>query len=262
MRELTGHDPGTFCWPELATSNQAAAKAFYSALFGWTVEEHPMGSAGVYTIFKDGNRDVAAASGMQEEQRAQGVAPHWLSYISVANAGDTASKAKSLGGNELMAPFDVMELGRMAILQDPTGATFAVWQAKNHVGIRAAGEPGTLVWTELLTSNAETARDFYSKLFDWEVRLRPTKWSPLPYTVFMRGDEQAGGMIQITPEMGNTPSQWLPYFGTSDTEATTAKAQQVGGNVIVPPSDVPDVARFAILEDPQGATFGILRFAR
>jgi uncharacterized protein len=260
MTDIIEHDPGTFCWPELATSDQPAAKAFYTALFGWTVEEHAMGSAGAM-IFKRNNRDVAAGCEMREQQRAQAIPPHWLSYISVANADDAAAKAKSLGGSELMEPFDVMERGRMAILQDPTGATFAVWQAKDHVGIRAANEAGTLVWTELLSSNAETARDFYSKLFGWDVRLRSTKWSPLPYTVFMRGDTQAGGMIQITPEMGNTPPQWLPYFGTSDTDATTAKAQQLGGDTIVPPSDVPDVARFAILQDPHGATFGILRFA-
>jgi predicted enzyme related to lactoylglutathione lyase len=262
MREITQRGPGTFCWPELATSDQAAAKAFYAALFGWTVEEHPVGGAGVYMIFKHNNRDVAAASGMQEQQRAQGVPPHWLSYISVASADDAASKAKRLGGKEMMEPFDVMELGRMAILQDPTGATFALWQAKGHVGIRAADEPGTLVWTELLTSNAEMARDFYSKLFGWGVRERPTKWSSQPYTTFMRGDQQAGGMIQITPEMGSTPSQWLPYFGTPDSDATSARALQLGGNTIVPPSDVPEIARFAIFQDPPGAMFGILSSLR
>src|SRR5262249_50583126 len=160
-------------------------------------------------IFKYNNHDVAGC-GMHEQRRAQGKPPHWLSYISVANADHAASKAKSLGGNALMGPFDVTKKGRMAILQDPTGATFVVWQAKDHAGIHAADEPGTLVWTELLTSNAEAARDFYSKLFGWDVRLRPTRWSPLPYTVFMRGGTQAGGMLQITPEMGNTPSQWLP----------------------------------------------------
>src|SRR5215831_9907120 len=101
MREIIEHGPGTFCWPELATSDQAAAKAFYTALFGWTVEEHAMGLAGVYMIFKHDNRDVAAASGIQEQQRAQGILPHWLPYISVANADDAASKAKSLGGSEL-----------------------------------------------------------------------------------------------------------------------------------------------------------------
>jgi len=156
----------------------------------------------------------------------------------------------------------VMELGRMALLQDPAGATFAIWEAKDHIGIRAADEAGTLVFTELLTSNAEAARDFYFNLFGWQIRLRPTKWSPLPYTVFSRGDRQAGGMIQITPEMGDVPSQWLPYFGTSDTDAMTTKAQQLGGGAIVPPSDVPDIARFAILHDPAGAMFGILNFPR
>src|SRR5215831_13215686 len=161
MSEITAHDPGTFCWPELATSDHAAAKAFYTALFGWTVEEHPMGVPGVYMIFKHNNRDVAAGSGIREQQHPQVIPPHWLSYISVANADDGVAKAKSLGGNEMMGPVDVMELGRMAILQDPTGAAFAIWQAKDHAGIRAADEPGTLVWTELLTSDAEMACDFY-----------------------------------------------------------------------------------------------------
>ena len=230
-------------------------KSFYSAVFGWTVEEHSTEPGDLYMTFKHNNRDVAAAAGMKEDQRSRGLPPYWLSYIYVANADDSASTAKRLGAKALTAPFDVMELGRMAILEDPTGAVFAVWQAKHHAVISTAGEAGTLVWTELITPNAEVAGEFYSQMFGWHKQQRPSPWSPIPYTNFMRGGKQAGGMIQMKPEMSR--AQWLPYFGASDVDATAAKVEQLQGSTIVPPSDVAG-ARFAIFTDPQGAMFGIV----
>src|ERR1700682_1565383 len=118
------------------------------------------GPNGVYTMFKLDDKELGAAATLPAEQKAHGVPPHWLSYISTANVDETLEKAKSLGGSVVAGPFDVMDAGRMGVVQDPMGAAFGVWQANKHIGARVIDQPGTLVWTELLTSNADAARDF------------------------------------------------------------------------------------------------------
>src|SRR5689334_6534530 len=165
MAIVDKHPPGSFCWIELATTDQSAAKAFYTSLFGWSISEFPMGPGEVYTIFKLDGRDAAAACTLRPEQRAQGVPPNWLLYISVESADDAAARAVSLGGKVLAPPFDVMDVGRMAVIQDPTGAVFAIWQPKTHTGTGIAGVPGTLCWADLSTPDAARAQQFYAGLF-------------------------------------------------------------------------------------------------
>ena len=144
MSHIDSHPPGSFCWLELATSDQAAAKSFYSSLFGWTPADSPLGPDAVYTIFKLEGRDAAAAYTMFPEQRSHGVPPNWMLYVSVANADDAVKRAKADGGTVLKDAFDVGESGRMAVLQDPTGAVFSVWQANKSQGIGIAHVDGTL----------------------------------------------------------------------------------------------------------------------
>jgi uncharacterized protein len=258
MKETIQHAPGTFCWPELATSDAVGAKTFYTALFGWGVHDTPAGPDGVYTMFTLDGKELGAAHELMPQQKANGVPPHWLPYIAVANADESVAKAQTLGATVLMGAFDVMDVGRMAILQDPAGAVFTVWQAKNHIGARVVDQAGTLVWTELMSSKADAVRDFYTKLLGWGVQLHDM--GPMKYTVFMRGETPAGGMMQITPDMGNVPSHWLSYFGVTDPDATAAKATQLGGTLLIPPADIPNVGRFSVIKDPQGAAFGIIRF--
>src|SRR5271166_6536704 len=126
MSQIDSHPPGSFCWLELATTDQTAAKSFYSSLFGWTPSDSPLGPDAVYTIFKIEGRDATAAYTMFPEQRAMGIPPNWMLYVSVANADDAAKRAKAAGGTVLKDAFDVVESGRMAVLQDPTGAVFSV----------------------------------------------------------------------------------------------------------------------------------------
>ena len=153
MATLTPHAPGTFSWPELGTTDQEGAKKFYTALFGWTANDTPMGPGETYTIFQKNGKDVGALYTLRAEQKQNGVPPNWGAYISVANADETAAKAKQLGGTLLMEPFDVMEHGRMAVITDPQGATFCLWQAKKHCGIQVFGEPNSLGW-EVRSSRA------------------------------------------------------------------------------------------------------------
>src|SRR5258708_5606725 len=130
MAEFSSHEPGTFSWVELATTDQKAGVAFYRALFGWDVNDMPLGPGDVYSMFQMRGKEVAAAYTMQADERQMGVPPHWNLYITVASADDTTKKAEGLGAKVLAAPFDVMDVGRMAVLQDPSGAVFCIWEPK------------------------------------------------------------------------------------------------------------------------------------
>src|SRR5215469_889312 len=146
-----GHPAGSFCWVELATTDQEGAKKFYSSLFGWSPNDNPMGPGEVYTIFRLNGRDAAAGYTLRKEQKDQHVPPHWALYIAANSADETASKAAKAGGTVLAPAFDVMDVGRMAVLQDPTGAVFCAWQAKKHSGLGAISENNAFCWADLST---------------------------------------------------------------------------------------------------------------
>ena len=259
MPTITQHAHGTFCWPELATTDQAGAKSFYAKLLGWEIEDTDIGGGEAYSMLKLAGRDVGALYSMRKEERATGVPPHWNSYVAVESADRAAARAKELGGTVILEPFDVMEAGRMAFIQDPTGGVFGVWQAKAQPGAGVLDEIGALCWTELMTSDSNKAQAFYTGLFDWKAEAKPM--GPMTYTIYKRGDAPAGGMMQITKEMGPIPSHWMVYFAVADCDATAAKATALGGRITVPPQDVPGVGRFAILSDPQGAHVAVIKLA-
>lgn len=257
MATITQHAPGTFSWPELATTDQPGAKKFYSALLGWDMNDNEMGPGETYTMIMLKDRNVGALYNMRKEERSMGIPPHWNSYVTVESADAAAAKAKSLGATLLAEPFDVMDVGRMAIIQDPAGAVFCVWQAKKHIGAGVLGETGSLVWTELLTTDVAKAQPFYTGLFGWKAEAMPM--GPMTYTIWKNGSEQAGGMMQITKEMGPMPSNWMVYFGVDDVDASAARATSLGGTIVVPPTDIPNIGRFAVIMDPQGAAFSIFK---
>ena len=158
MPEVTKHDPGTLCWSDLASPDVNAAKKFYGELLGWTYRDDPMGEGKFYTTCLVGGKAACAMYGRDANQPGPPAA--WVTYISVQSADAAAQKTEKLGGKVAMPPFDVIDVGRMAMLADPTGAYLAAWEGKKHVGANVSGEPGSLVWTELLTPNVDTARSF------------------------------------------------------------------------------------------------------
>jgi predicted enzyme related to lactoylglutathione lyase len=251
------HAPGTFCWPELSTTDQRAAEKFYSGVFGWTIQETPMGPDAHYTVFLKDGQDVAAATTINAEQAKMGVPPNWLSYVSTASVDDSVAKARTAGATLLAGPFDVMELGRMAVLADPTGAAFALWQGKTHGGISLFGATGSLVWTELVTPDVAKSTAFYSTLFGWTAE--PMPMPDFTYTVMKRGADSAGGVMPLQAHMGKVPPHWMPYFAVDDVDATVARALSLGGTVCAPAMDIQDVGRMAILTDGQNASFAILK---
>ena len=248
------HAPGSFCWAELATTDAAGARKFYSELFGWEAHDSPAGPDMVYTMLKLNGKDTGAL--YQKGEEMKDVPTHWASYISVASADETAAKAKALGGTVVKEPFDVMDVGRMAVIIDPTGAAFCVWQPGTHTGYGVKGETNSVCWNELLTNDTARAIDFYTKLFGWTA---DTHGGAMPYTEWKNGAEHAGGMMQIAPHMGPVPPHWGIYFAVEDCDAAFQKATSLGATAYVPPMDIENVGRFAVLADPQGAGFSIIK---
>lgn len=257
MSEVTSYAPGTFCWVDLATTDPAAAKRFYTQLFGWSFTDMPAGPDMVYSMSYLDGKDVAALSELRQDQRDQGVPPHWGSYVSVASADETAKKVTSLGGTVIAEPFDVFDAGRMAVIKDPTGAVFSLWQPKAHFGARLVNEPSAFCWNELLTRDVERAKTFYTGLFGWGAQTQ--QMGPTSYTILSNGDRPNGGLMKIADEWGPVPPNWLVYFAVDDCDRSVEKAKGLGAKVAAPPMDIPEVGRFAVLQDPQGATFAVIR---
>jgi len=258
MPNVDKHPAGSFCWIELATTDQDAAKNFYGSLFGWAANDMPMGPSEVYTMFRLDGRDAAAGYTLRPDQRSQGVPPHWMLYIAVENADQAAQRAAELGGAVIAPAFDVFDAGRMAVLRDPTGASFCVWQPRTHSGILIAGVDGSLCWADLNTPDRARAGDFYSSLFGWQI----TKEDEDPshdYWHIKNGEEFIGGLPPATHRDPNAPAHWLAYFLVSDCDASAAKAQQLGAATCMPPTNMENVGHMAILADPQGAVFAIFQ---
>ena len=262
MAEFTSHTPGTFSWPELATTDQQAAVAFYRALFGWEVNETPIGPTEVYSTLQMRGKPVGAACTLRPEERQMGVPPHWNAYVTVANADEAVKKAESLGAKVFAPPFDVMDFGRMAVLQDPAGAVFQVWQPNTHIGAMILNEPGTLCWTELNTRDTKAAEAFYTNLFGWTPK-HSAPGSPMEYTEFNNGGQPSIGMLPMNEHMPeHVPSYWMPYFQVADADAGLAKVKELGGSVMMGPTDIPKTGRFVIANDPQGAMFALFQFTQ
>lgn len=258
MPEKTSHVPGTFCWFELATTDQNGARSFYTSLFSWSADDMPMGPDSTYTMLKLRGKEVGALYGMLPEMRAQHVPPHWLTYVAVGDVDASAQKAKQLGGTTMADPFDVYDIGRMCVVLDPQGAAFALWQAKTHIGVGLTGEPGTACWCELETKDIEAAKRFYGGLLGWEGKT--STGDGMAYTEWeLPGVGPFGGMMEIPPEWGPVPPHWMTYFQVEDCDACVAKATGLGATVRMGPMDIPKVGRFAVLADPQGAVFSVIR---
>jgi predicted enzyme related to lactoylglutathione lyase len=258
MAEFDKHEPGTFCWPELATTDQAGAVAFYRALFGWDVKEQPLGPGEVYTMFLLRGRETAAAHALRPEQREHGAPTHWDAYVTVDSAEQTAQRARALGGKVVVPAFDVMDAGRMAVVEDPTGAVLSVWEPRRHIGVKLLNEPGALCWTELMTGDPRLAETFYTQLFGWSAKT--SDMDGTAYTEFSTASGRPiGGMLGIQPEWGQVPPSWMSYFQVADVATTMVRATELGAKVERPVTDLPGVGRFAILADPQGGVFAVFK---
>jgi predicted enzyme related to lactoylglutathione lyase len=249
MGERTSHAPGTFSWADLATSDPGAGKAFYVGLFGWDAEDNPVPDGSVYTMLSKGAKNVAALYGAREGQP-----PAWSSYVTVESADAGAESAKEHGGTVEMEPFDVMDVGRMAIVRDPTGAYFSVWEPRASIGAERVNEPGALTLNQLNTSDPDRAQQFYTGVFGW--RFEDVGNDDQRYWGIYNGDRLNGGMMPL-PAEGGVPSHWLVYFGSGSVDDDAGRIGELGGSVMVPPTPVPG-GHILVARDPQGAVFGVL----
>lgn len=248
MPEMTRYEHGVPSWVDIGTPDPQAALAFYASLFGWQGQD--MGEeAGHYTIVSKGGKQVAAISPAQDAGP-----PRWTTYINVDDVDAVTKNAESAGGAIIVAPMDVMNVGRMAIYRDTTGAFIAAWQPADHIGAQLVNEPGTVTWNELSTSDLAKSKAFYSEAFGWG-------WGGSDeYAEAQVSGRTIGGVMPRRPDMpSDVPDHWLVYFGSADVDADAKKAAELGGRVAVEPTDIPGMGRFAVLLDPQGAAFAIYK---
>jgi hypothetical protein len=243
MAERTSYDPGTFSWAELATSDADGAKAFYGNVLGWEYEDMPIPDGSVYTMASRDGKQVAALYRTDEQP------PHWNCYVTVASVDDAAAKAGDLGANVVAEPFDVMDVGRMAVIADPTGAALCLWEAKASIGAQLVNTPGALTWNDLLTPDAEASKSFYSGLFGWTFAEIP---DAMGYAVIRNGERSNGGIMP----RDDTPPGWIPYFGHEDVGGLRRQLEGLGAR---PLGDVVRMPQGSILPvmDPQGAVFAV-----
>ena len=200
---------------------------------------------------RDG-KNVAAIAPQPDAQREANVPPIWNSYVSVESADATAARAKELGANVHADPFDVMQAGRMAVIQDPQGAFLMAWEPRENIGATLVNAPGALVWNALASPDLDASSAFYSSLFGWTVA--PFEGSPEPYLSIKNGDANNGGIRGLAqPGM---PPHWMVYFGVEDLDAALAKLGELGGTVHAGPIDI-QIAKIAVVADPQGAVFAL-----
>lgn len=255
MAKRTEYGQGTPSWVDLQTTDQSAAKQFYASLLGWTYDDNPMPQGGTYSMALV-NGDTVAAITALPAGAPEGMPPMWNTYIAVDNVDSVVEKVAAVGGQVLMPPTDVGEAGRMAFIADPTGATVGLWQANRHTGATLVNETGALFWNELITDEPDLALPFYQAvlgLTHFTTEMAPGQ----RYTLLKVGDTDVGGCTQ--PPMPGVPNHWHVYFGVDDADATAAKASAAGGQVIAEPFDIPAVGRCAVLSDPQGAVFSVLK---
>jgi hypothetical protein len=277
MPERDGYIPGVPSWVDANEPDPEAVLPFYAGLFGWEFENvMPEGSGGEYIIARIRGGDVAAIGSIPE-----GAPPiaTWNTYIWVDSADDTAAKAREAGGSVLAEPFDVLDAGRMAVIADPEGAVFSVWQAKEHQGATIVNEHGSLNFNGLNTRDRKTAETFYGAVFGWKTIDLPAgvMWTLPGYgdhleqnTPGLRAQmEQMGapeGFIDVIAALdpiaegdADTPAYWSVTFGVDDADATAKAARELGGEVVSGPVDAPWTRR-AVINDPNGATFVASQF--
>lgn len=253
MGARTEHAPGTLSWADLATTDPDGAKRFYGELFGWSYDDQDAGGGNVYTMCRLGEDSVAAMNAQMEDERAQGIPPHWNNYVTVEDADASASRAGELGGTVLVPPFDVMTVGRMAVIADPAGAVLCLWEARDAIGATRVNEPGCLTWNDCVTSDPDASRAFYEGLFGWRYEKMSATDDAGEYWVCFNGDRSNGGLMKA-PAPG-MPSFWYPYFAVASVDETRAKIEAGGGSVMA--SDEVPQGRFVVATDPQGATFAV-----
>jgi predicted enzyme related to lactoylglutathione lyase len=257
MSTRDGYEPGTPCWVDLMSPDVDTSKAFYTGLFRWDAEDQfDDEGTRIYTNFLRDGQVVAGMGGQMPGM--EGAPPVWNTYVAVADVDETTKKVEAAGGTVMMPAMDVMDVGRMAIYGDPTGAAFSVWQAGSHKGADVCNEPNTWSWNELMTRDVDAATAFYAAVFDWTYQGMPMPFGT--YHVIEGGDEGGrGGVMGMPPGVPDmVPNHWAVYFMIDDTESKLERVRELGGQVVQGPDDASGVGRITMVHDPRGGSFSML----
>lgn len=254
MSEVS-YEQGVFCWVDLSAHDMEAAKRWYSQLFGW--EMTPSDDSGMpYSMAMQSGKMVAGIGEMSEDMKTQGVPPMWNSYAWVEDCAKVEAAALAAGGKVIVPTMQIGEFGSMAFLQDPEGAVFGLWQPGMHRGAQLVNTPNSLCWNELNVRDLDKAKDFYGKTLGWSFQTLPM--GDFDYTLLKVGERDNGGiMAMVGPMWEGVPAHWMVYFAVADVDGMCKKIEETGGKVCVPPMDI-SVGRFAVVNDPQGATFTVM----
>jgi uncharacterized protein len=241
---LEHYDAGTPCWVDLCTTDTTAAAGFYRALFGWDTGPAEEDTHRMCDL------DGAPVAGMMIA--GDGVPVAWNTFVAVDDADATTRKVGAAGGQTIQEPVDVGPHGRLAVYADPAGQVISAWQPKAHPGALRVNEPGTLIWTELVSAEPDRVIPFYRSVFDWTPDAQD--YGGTTYTAWQSGAKIVGNLRK--PDAATEP-QWLPYFAVADPDAAVRTVTELGGAVGVPATDTP-AGRMAVVQDPQGATFAVI----
>lgn len=246
---------GTPCWVDLGVADITKAIGFYSAQFGWEIEEGGP-EVGGYSVATLGGRNVA---GIGPKMGGEQQPTMWMTYLAADDADAVVGRITGAGGQVIMGPMDVMELGRMAVAADTTGGVFGIWQARVHTGAQVANVPGSLTWNEQMSHDFEAAKKFYGEVFGYE--LEDMSSEGFSYATLNLEGRPVGGIGGYPPGVPvGIPGSWAVYFGVADTDAAVETASKLGGTVEHQPTDTP-YGRMAMLADDQGARFSIMSVA-
>jgi predicted enzyme related to lactoylglutathione lyase len=254
MFTVTKYPHGTFGWADCTSTDASKAKPFYEGLMGWRSNDLPIGGGMVYTMFEQDGHSVTAISQMDPAQQAQGMPSHWNTYINVDDVDAVTGRVAQAGGTVLVEPMDVLDSGRMSVVQDPTGAAVGLWQARNHIGAGLVNTPGAMTWNELATRDAAAAKAFFGTLLGWTYE----KMADMDYHIIHNKGRMNGGIMQMTDAWGDLPPHWMVYFSVKDIDEAAARVRALGGIVHVEKSDT-GTGSFLVMSDPAGAVCSLIQ---
>jgi len=253
MSERDGYQHAVPCWVDTWQPDPDAAAAFYAGIFGWEVHSGAPAAGTRYDLCRIGGRDVAGLGGPPPE----GAEPAWTTYVWVDDADAAADAAAQAGGRVVVAPFDSLDGGRMAIVADPDGAAFGLWQPRAHRGAQRVNEAGAYAMSLLRTNDPDGAAAFYGALFGWTTEaFGPALMFRLPGYVGGEPEQPVSREVvaAMAPAEDDEPARWDVDFWIGDADAAAERAPALGGAVVAGPYDVPPF-REAVLTDPTGARF-------
>lgn len=257
MPERTSYAPGTPSWVDLGSPDVETSIRFYGGLFGWDTEAPGSDEeTGGYRFFLRHGKKIAGVGPLMGDDQP----PAWSTYFATDDADALAAKAQAAGGAVVVEPMSIMDAGRMLFVAHPAAGVFGAWEAGRHIGAEVVNEPGALTWNELLTRDVGSAKAFLNELFG--LSYEDNDMGDMTYTTLKVGDDVVGGLLEMPPTVPDeVPSFWQCYFAVEDADATLDRAQELGGSVAMPATEIPEVGRFASIADPHGAVFSVIRSA-